>query len=164
MMHVRGIDHLALNADGEGYSLCLDNSLAYTAAQMEVTLNGDDEELEVIFNAERRDRHQLLVNRTGERTWRVVVFSTANREMLGNSGELLHFGTGAGDITVSDIHFVAPDGTDFVFDDLSIVTGIHRSLSGGGSDDDAYYDLQGRKVDTPTRGVYIHHGRKVVVK
>lgn len=29
---------------------------------------------------------------------------------------------------------------------------------------DAYYDLQGRKVNHPTRGIYIHQGRKVVVK
>lgn len=29
---------------------------------------------------------------------------------------------------------------------------------------DAYYDLQGRKASHPTRGIYIHQGRKVVVK
>ena len=31
-------------------------------------------------------------------------------------------------------------------------------------DDSAIYDLQGRKVSTPTRGVYIINGKKVVVK
>lgn len=29
---------------------------------------------------------------------------------------------------------------------------------------DAYYDLQGRKVSHPSRGIYVHQGRKVVVK
>ena len=28
----------------------------------------------------------------------------------------------------------------------------------------AYYDLQGRKVATPTRGIYIQNGKKVFVK
>jgi hypothetical protein len=31
-------------------------------------------------------------------------------------------------------------------------------------DSDTYYDLQGRKVTNPTRGVYIKNGRKVIVK
>ncbi len=31
-----------------------------------------------------------------------------------------------------------------------------------GSTDDAYYDLQGRKINTPTKGVYIHKGKKFV--
>ena len=30
--------------------------------------------------------------------------------------------------------------------------------------DDAYYTLQGMKVLRPTKGIYIHHGKKVVVK
>lgn len=32
------------------------------------------------------------------------------------------------------------------------------------SQDDSYYTLQGVKVDRPTKGIYIHNGRKVVVK
>ncbi len=30
--------------------------------------------------------------------------------------------------------------------------------------DDAYYNLQGQRVDTPSGGIYIHGGKKVVVK
>ena len=30
--------------------------------------------------------------------------------------------------------------------------------------DDAYYDLTGRRVAHPTAGIYIHHGKKVIVK
>ena len=30
--------------------------------------------------------------------------------------------------------------------------------------DDAYYTLQGMKVLRPTKGIYIHHGKKVVIK
>ncbi len=157
-----GTDRLALAAGRDGFALGLANSRAYTAAQMDVTLDGADAELEVALNADRRDGHRLLVNRTGDSTWRVVLFSTSNRELPGSSGELLHFDTKAGGITVSDIHFVAPDGTDYAFDDLSVATGI-RGLDGDENDGD-YYDLQGRKVKTPARGVYIQDGRKVVRK
>ena len=157
-----GTDRLALANNRDGFALGLANSRAYTAAQMDVTLDGDDAELEVALNADRRDGHRLLVNCTGDSTWRVVLFSTSNRELPGSSGELLHFDTKAGGITVSDIHFVAPDGTDYAFDDLSVATGI-RGLDGDENDGD-YYDLQGRKVKTPARGVYIQDGRKVVRK
>ena len=34
----------------------------------------------------------------------------------------------------------------------------------GWTDDDAYYDLQGRRVSQPRRGVYIRGGKKVIVK
>ena len=30
--------------------------------------------------------------------------------------------------------------------------------------DGYYYDLQGRRVQNPTRGIYIHNGKKIVVK
>lgn len=30
--------------------------------------------------------------------------------------------------------------------------------------DDAYYNLQGQRMDNPTQGIYIHNGKKVVVK
>ena len=32
------------------------------------------------------------------------------------------------------------------------------------TDDDQYYNLQGQPVAHPTRGIYIHHGRKVMIK
>ena len=32
------------------------------------------------------------------------------------------------------------------------------------TEDGVYYDLQGRRVENPTRGVYIVNGKKVVIK
>jgi hypothetical protein len=31
-------------------------------------------------------------------------------------------------------------------------------------EDGLYYDLQGRPVETPSRGVYVRNGKKVVIK
>ena len=48
-----------------------------------------------------------------------------------------------------------------IFDDET--TGIQQSISSVESNKD-YYDLQGRRVSTPTRGLYIVNGKKVVIK
>lgn len=48
-----------------------------------------------------------------------------------------------------------------VFDDET--TGIQQIQSDVKSNGD-YYDLQGRRVSTPTRGLYIVNGKKVVIK
>ena len=38
------------------------------------------------------------------------------------------------------------------------------SIKGGKVDDVTYYDLSGRKVAKPTKGIYIHNGKKVLIK
>ena len=48
-----------------------------------------------------------------------------------------------------------------IFDDDA--TGIHQTISNAESNNN-YYDLQGRRVSTPTRGLYIVNGKKVVIK
>ena len=42
-------------------------------------------------------------------------------------------------------------------------TGIH-SIENGESENDVYYNLQGQRVDNPTKGIYIRNGKKVVIK
>lgn len=48
-----------------------------------------------------------------------------------------------------------------IFDDET--TGIQQTISSAESNKD-YYDLQGRRVSTPTHGIYIVNGKKVVIK
>ena len=48
-----------------------------------------------------------------------------------------------------------------IFDDET--TGIQQTISSAESNKD-YYDLQGRRVSTPTHGLYIVNGKKVVIK
>lgn len=42
--------------------------------------------------------------------------------------------------------------------------GISKVSKGQSKADGAYYDLQGRRVDNPTKGMYIVNGRKVLMK
>lgn len=43
-------------------------------------------------------------------------------------------------------------------------TGIDNATDKPATGDDRYYDLQGRPVSHPSNGIYIHHGRKVLIK
>jgi len=44
-------------------------------------------------------------------------------------------------------------------------TGIHSIENGKlEMENDVYYNLQGQRVDKPTKGLYIKNGRKVVIK
>lgn len=51
------------------------------------------------------------------------------------------------------------------FEDDNVVTGISDNLSAKPVlTDDSYYNLQGMRVEKPVKGIYIHNGKKVVVK
>ena len=62
-------------------------------------------------------------------------------------------------IDVLDAPETAPEKIVMKIDN-EVVTGIRGIIS---SDNDNYYDLQGRRVQTPGKGVYLQEGRKVVV-
>jgi hypothetical protein len=52
-----------------------------------------------------------------------------------------------------------------VFDDEEDVTGVNAlNVKGKMTNDKAVYDLQGRRVVKPTRGLYIKDGKKIMVK
>lgn len=62
------------------------------------------------------------------------------------------------------------DGFSFFFSSepftptaINAVKANADSHSAAHDNDDSYYDLQGRKVEFPSTGIYIHHGRKVVI-
>ncbi len=50
------------------------------------------------------------------------------------------------------------------FDFGGDVTGISTIDNGQQTTDNRWYDLSGRRVENPTKGMYIHNGKKVVVK
>ena len=47
---------------------------------------------------------------------------------------------------------------------LNVATAIQSPVTTPSDASARYFDLQGREVKTPTRGLYIRNGRKVVVK
>ena len=45
-----------------------------------------------------------------------------------------------------------------------IATTIHHAASELSDNDNAYYTLQGVRVSNPSKGVYIHNGKKIIVR
>ncbi len=52
----------------------------------------------------------------------------------------------------------------FDVDPWDDVTSINKVVDNDRKTDDAYYNLQGMKVKKPTKGLYIHNGKKVILK
>ena len=56
----------------------------------------------------------------------------------------------------------------FVFDEdgsaINVVNGIENVENTTTTDNNVYYNLQGQRVDNPQHGVFIHNGKKVVLK
>ncbi len=48
------------------------------------------------------------------------------------------------------------------FDDGT--TDMRESLNSGSKEPDVYYNLNGQRVDNPGKGLYIHNGKKVIIK
>lgn len=55
-------------------------------------------------------------------------------------------------------------GMSLVFDDEPTVTGINGISETAEEDNAPYYNLNGMRVDHPQKGVYIHNGKKVIIK
>ena len=77
------------------------------------------------------------------------------------------FGVTPNSITILSIFLGVAAGVMFSFtDDNSSTTGIDTidtSSSATGSDN-AYYNLNGQRIEKPQHGVYIHGGKKVIIK
>ncbi len=66
-------------------------------------------------------------------------------------------------IPVADIPMGAKS-IHFIFDDNNETTGINDIVEIGNSNDSPYYNLNGVQVNKPSKGVYIHNGKKVIIK
>lgn len=57
-------------------------------------------------------------------------------------------------------------GKYFVLTDISIETDTPTNISAirTAKTDDAYYTISGTKVTTPTKGIFLHNGKKIIVK
>ena len=169
-----GEDRLTLTKnDDHSLSFSMESLRDYTAFQFDLYTNSEDDVMGLRLNTARKHGHQLIYNKVDEGKYRVVALSMANNTFNGNNGELLNIqldGFNSADMTISNIHFITTDGTDYQFDDLTLsgVTGI-ESLTPNPSpkEEGNVYDLSGRKVSEFSvlpKGVYVVNGKKVIVK
>ena len=64
----------------------------------------------------------------------------------------------------TDVDAAGGSGAPLSFDFGGDVTGISTIDNGQQTTDNRWYDLSGRRVENPTKGMYIHNGKKVIVK
>lgn len=92
-------------------------------------------------------------------------------ENLFISGNKFYYSTGSTTIKAFRGYFELKDVLDSYYDeapsrvvfDFGDVTGIQK-ISAQGQNDRIYYDLSGRRVEKPSKGVFIVNGKKVIIK
>jgi len=160
--------------DEQNLSISLDNVRDYTAFQFDLYASDNAVIQNVVLNKLRKQKHQLLYNKLGDGHYRIVCLSTSNKVFNGTDGELLCIeteGFNIDNIILKDIHFFTVDGGDYSLryvkqigeaTDIDEVVRADESLP----EDGAWYTITGAKFDTKPSvpGVYIHNGRKILVK
>lgn len=169
MEDTTGSDWLTLDSEdgGRTLSLCLANENSYVASQFDIHLSEGQQICDIQLNSSRMNGHVMTWSMTDEKTCRVIIYSMANSNYKGNDGELLKIIlTGNnGDVVVDNITFITPYMGSRQFDALYIEkTGIMMTIDNEQQANGVFYDLQGRRVETPTKGIYIKNGKKYVVK
>ena len=163
-------EHLTLTQDANNVlSLCLESPLPYTAFQFDLTLPEACDVQKAQLSA-RKNGHQLLYNKIGERTYRFACLSINNSRFTGQEGALVNILAGnpeGDDLMVSNIKLITVDGAIHTFDavDFAQPTGITEMVNVSDNQTDGeYYTLSGVRVDRPGKGVYIVNGKKVIIK
>ncbi len=160
-------DAMAVTAKGNELTLHLTGTGSYTASQMTLTLPEGCRLESAQMVSSRSNGHSVLTNDLGNGQYRVVVYGATGLPFGNSCSDLVRLnvkGNHNGDVAVSDIQVVDYLTNTFLLSDVSgIATGID-SIGSDASDDGDWYTTQGQKVATPTRGVYIRNGRKVVVR
>ena len=160
-------DGMALTAKGSELTLHLTGTGTYTATQMTLTLPEGCRLENAQMVASRSNGHSVLTSDLGNGHYRVVIYSASGLPFGNSCSDLVRLnvkGHHNGDVAVSDIQVVDPLTDTVLLSDVSgIATGID-GLSTDASSDGDWYTTQGQRVSTPTRGVYIRNGQKVVVR
>jgi len=138
---------------------------AYTAFQMDLTVPAGYVLEGVELTEIAKDSHKLAYNMLADGRCRVVVFSMDNEALPGAWDEVIRLnlrGQGDAMVNVDRAMFVTVGGERHELL-LNGTTSIAQ-LSTLNSQFSIVYDLQGRKVEKTSKGVYVIDGKKVVIK
>jgi len=138
---------------------------AYTAFQMDLTIPAGYVLEGVELTEIAKDSHKLAYNMLADGRCRVVVFSMDNEALPGAWDEVIRLnlrGQGDATVNVDRAMFVTVGGERHELL-LNGTTSIAQ-LSTLNSQFSIVYDLQGRKVEKTSKGVYVIDGKKVVIK
>lgn len=163
-------DYISASMKDNLLTVNLENENRYAAFQMVVTMPEGMTIDKAVIDKLRGTDHQLTVRNLGNGQYLLAGFSMGNSELTGSNGRLLTIttnGQAKGDIVISDIEFATADAEAYHLAPISIsstATGIYQVENREWKQDDVIFDLQGRRVNQPSRGLYIVNGSKLMVK
>lgn len=163
-----GQESVRLTAEGSELLMSIDDASRFTSFQFDLEVPQDVHLLGVAWKGETN--HILQFAQTDERRYTVVALSMNSKPLSGLSDGLLRLrlsGTGSGEVGISNVLFVTPQGEAAPFNgsSLNMTTGIHGiTYTQGGH----IFDLSGRKLNMKReqlgKGVYMIDNKKVVIK
>ena len=148
-------------------TIALDNEKQYTAFQMIVNMPDGMTLGRISMDKTRGTDHHIAVRNLNRGQYLITGFSAYNEELNGNCGNLFSVttnGQAKGDIIISNVEFVTTEAETCRLKDIyinSTPTGISAIVS---QQTDIIYDLQGRRITTPVKGIYIVKGKKTIIK
>lgn len=162
-------DFITASMEENLLNVALENEHSYTAFQMVVSMPANMTLGKATMDELRGAGHQVMVRNLGNGQYLVAGFSMDNEMLTGNNGRLLSIttnGKATGDIVISNIEFSTAEAEGYRLANVTInsTTGIDENWNMRNGDSETIYDLQGRRVSTPTKGLYIINGKKVNIK
>ena len=161
-------DRLSLTCRNGMLTAALTNAEDYYGLQMELRLSPGQTLNNIALSGRCADSHQVAWRRTGEDTYRVVVYALSPSALIGGNRQMLTLDiSGEGTVEASDILAVATDGMRYLLTSATsdMATGI-AEMPSDDSNAMGVYDLNGRKVSGSTlrKGIYIRNGKKFIVE
>lgn len=162
-------DFISASMQEKMLNVSLDNERSYTAFQMVVTMPEGMSLVKATMDSERGEDHQVTLRDLGNGQYLVAGFSMDNDKLAGNSGRLFSIvtdGQATGSIVISNVEFATAQAEGYRLKDAvasSMTTGVSEMVNSDSSNT-KYYDLQGRRVAAPAKGLYIVNGKKINLK
>ena len=159
------VDGIGITANSGLCTVALDNSEPFNALQFTIVMPEKAKLGNVAMMQARANGHQVKAQAVAPGRYNMVVFATSGAPLRDGTTALLHFdftGCQPGDIAIEGAQLVNSQYETIL--PTGIVTDITGIEMDGDADSQPYYNTVGIGVKTPTRGVYVKNGKKVVVK
>jgi len=162
---VNGGNETSLEQNDGLVDFLLNNSNTFCAFQFYMNAeNGLD--CEKVTLSARAKGHSVSMNKLSDGRYKVMCYSGGNNTFAGNEGELFNIliSGASGKLTLENLFFVTPGASKVKFGNLDIdvvPTGIN-SIDADVNANAAIFDLSGRRVQQPQKGVYIVNGKKIM--
>ena len=164
---VEAMESLAIVSHENAIRLNVDHAERFTAFQFELTAL--DENIEAKL-ADGAMNHILKFTKVNDHQYMVVCLSMTNELFSSTNDGLIEIrlpNMKSGEMEISNILFVTPDGQKSYFRDekVNVATGIKSVVT---NQEETIYDLSGRRLSKDRsqlrKGIYIINGKKVTIK